>query len=302
MCRKAKVMAKEKIPVYDICSLKKDQYQQNDFSMERFGAYLKKHYQNLQLPHRHSFYHLVLFAKGAGKHSIDFTNFAVKPMQAYFMAPGQVHSWHFEGEVDGYIINFSEQLFRSFLLNPGYLESFPFFRGDSNESVCQLPPEIHNKVLQLLEEMLAIFDSGDESQLDMVCVLLLQFFMAVNNTATQNKGEKIPQQKLQLLNSLRRLIDQHYLNLRLPKEYADLLYITPNHLNALCQDLIGKTAGELIRDRVLLEAKRLLTNAGMSATEIAYALNFQDNSYFNRFFKKYAGVTPDDFRKQFAAG
>jgi len=64
-----------------------------------------------------------------------------------------------------------------------------------------------------------------------------------------------------------------------------------------CQDLLGRSAGEVIRDRVLLEAKRLLTNAGMTATEIAYELNFQDNSYFNRFFKKYEGVTPDEFRR-----
>ncbi len=63
--------------------------------------------------------------------------------------------------------------------------------------------------------------------------------------------------------------------------------------------LLGKTAGELIRDRVLLEAKRLLTNGDMSITELAYDLNFQDNSYFNRFFKKYADVTPEEFRKSF---
>jgi AraC family transcriptional activator of pobA len=54
----------------------------------------------------------------------------------------------------------------------------------------------------------------------------------------------------------------------------------------------------VIRDRVLLEAKRLLTNADMTAAEIAYELNFEDNSYFSRFFKKYEGVGPDEFRKR----
>jgi AraC-like DNA-binding protein len=87
--------------------------------------------------------------------------------------------------------------------------------------------------------------------------------------------------------------------MKLPKEYAELLYITPNHLNALCRDLVGKTAGELIRERVLLEAKRLLTNLNITAAEIAYELNFQDNSYFSRFFRKYTGQTPEIFRKQF---
>jgi len=294
-------MAKQKIPVYDICKVKKEPYRQNDFSIERFGNYLAKHYEHLHTPHRHSFYHLVLFISGKGKHSIDFNTFPVKPMQVYFMAPGQVHSWHFDGNVDGYIVNFSETFFRSFLKDASYLEKFAFFNGISVDDVLQLPLDVYNKALQLFEEMLTGFDNEGDSNLDMLRVLLLQLFITINKTAAAKSNSKIPQQKLQLLNTLRRLIDQHYINLRLPKDYADLLYITPNHLNALCNDLVGKTAGELIRDRILLEAKRLLTNADMTVAGIAYELNFKDASYFNRFFKKYAATTPDAFRQQYAA-
>jgi AraC family transcriptional regulator, transcriptional activator of pobA len=93
------------------------------------------------------------------------------------------------------------------------------------------------------------------------------------------------------------LIDKHYTSIRLPKEYADLLYITPNHLNTLCHEMLGKSAGDIIRDRVILEAKRLLTSADLRISQISDQLNFKDNSYFNRFFKKYTGLTPDDFRK-----
>ena len=85
--------------------------------------------------------------------------------------------------------------------------------------------------------------------------------------------------------------------MKLPKEYARLLYITPNHLNAVTQDVLGVTAGDIIRERIVLEAKRLLTNADMDVNQIADDLNFQDNSYFTRFFKKYVGVTPEQFRK-----
>src|SRR5215210_7643932 len=144
-------MIKEKIPVYDICTLSKDkQVKQNDLLVERFGAYLNRHQHSLHHAHRHSFFHLVLFTKGSGTHTIDFDKFKVKPFEIYFMIPGQVHSWHFEGEVDGYIINFSDTLFRSFLLNPSYLERFHFFSGVSEESVCTLAIEIQGKVTQLL--------------------------------------------------------------------------------------------------------------------------------------------------------
>src|SRR3954469_14578985 len=99
------VMNKEKIPVYDICALSKaGQPQQDNLLVERFGAYLYRHPHSLHHAHRHSFYHLVLFTKGGGTHTIDFNQFKVIPYQIYSMIPGQVHSWDFKGTMDGYII------------------------------------------------------------------------------------------------------------------------------------------------------------------------------------------------------
>jgi AraC family transcriptional regulator, transcriptional activator of pobA len=292
-------MSKEKIPVYDICSLSKDKQKQDELLVERFSDYLNRHAHSLHHAHRHSFYHLVLFTRGAGAHTIDFTQFKVTPLQVYFMVPGQVHSWQFQGNVDGYIINFDDALFRSFLMNPNYLERFTFLSGISEESVCQFPVESQQQITELFEQMLAHAPGGREPDMDLTRLLLLQLFITTEKICKADSSKAIPQQKQLLLRNFRRLIDQHYLTLKLPKEYADLLYVTPNHLNALCQDLLRKTAGELIRDRVLLEAKRLLTNAEATIREIAYSLNFQDNSYFNRFFKKYTRTTPEEFRKQY---
>jgi AraC-like DNA-binding protein len=86
--------------------------------------------------------------------------------------------------------------------------------------------------------------------------------------------------------------------MHLPKEYAALLYVTPNNLNMLCKQLLGKAAGEVIRDRILLEAKRLLVNVDISIAEIAYKLSFTDHAHFTKFFKKETGETPDEFRKR----
>ncbi len=292
-------MAKDKIPVYDICSINKNEIINNDLLIDRFSSYLAKHYHQLHFPHGHTFYHLVLFTKGAGTHSVDFTKFDVKPFQIYFMIPGQVHSWNFEGEMDGYIINFSDDLYKSFLLNPNYLERFNFFNGISEDAVFQLPDAVQPPIIDLFEKMITLAKPATSNDVDMIRLLLLQVLILIDNTFANPNNNVLPQQKLLLLKGFRKLIEQQYRSIRLPKEYADLLYVTPNHLNALCQDVLNKTAGELIRDRVLLEAKRLLTNAKMTIAEIAYDLNFQDNSYFNRFFKKYTGQTPDEFRKQF---
>ncbi|WEK38248.1 MAG: helix-turn-helix transcriptional regulator [Candidatus Pseudobacter hemicellulosilyticus] len=294
-------MCRQIIPVYDISKLSPSAGPQGEFLIERLAGYLERHYEHLHFPHRHTYYQLVLFTRGNGHHTIDFSNFDVSPFQLYCMIPGQVHSWHFSDDTDGFIINFSDTFFRSLLLNPHYLERFPFFSGVAEDGICQVPPALYEELVDLLGKMMQLACSKRDSDEDLLRLLLLQFFIRVKQSCTNVAvvGRSLPAQKTLLLRNFRRLIDAHFRTTRLPKEYADLLYVTPNHLNALCHDLLNKTAGELIRDRVLLEAKRLLTNAKMSVTEIAYELNFQDNSYFNRFFKKYTGSTPDDFRKQF---
>lgn len=82
-----------------------------------------------------------------------------------------------------------------------------------------------------------------------------------------------------------------------PKFYAAHLSVTPNYLNTLCKKLAGKTLGEIIRSRIVLEAKRLLVNSEYTISQIAYELYFEDNSYFSKFFKANTGLTPAEFRK-----
>jgi len=290
---------KNGIPVYTICHLSESG--QEDILISRFAPYLETH-RNLELPHKHTFYHLLLFTEGGGSHAIDFEQFKVRPYQLYFMIPGQVHSWSFEGRVDGYVVNFSIPFFQSFLLKNDYLEQFPFFSGITANSVIDLPEKSRKGVKELFERLAREGEQGQDLVLDMVRALLLQLFILVGRLdPDRGSGKGLPSNHL-LLKNFQRLIEKNYLTLRLPREYALQLYVTPNHLNALSNDVLGLSAGELIRNRVLLEAKRLLVNLDLSISEIAYQLNFNDNSYFTKFFKKQTGVTPEDFRKELLKG
>lgn len=281
-------------PVYDICTL--SDFRQDDILVSRFAPYLE-HHKNLYAAHRHTFYHVVFFTDGGGNHTVDFEDFEVKPGQIYFMIPGQVHSWAFEGFTDGYIINFSDLFFQSFLLDTNYCERFSFFSGDVNDAVINLPDGLAVKVNALFEDIIQEWENSPTQTTDLMRVLMLQLFILVNrfNGGGINKAPVSYNQTL--LKSFRKLIETHYKTLKLPKDYAALLYITPNHLNAVCKDLLGKQSGELIRNRVILETKRLLTNPQLTITEIASGLNFSDNSYFTKFFKKTEGITPEEFRK-----
>jgi AraC family transcriptional regulator, transcriptional activator of pobA len=287
---------KNTIQVYDICSLSGHNHVNGDLIAEPFGTYLKVH-PNLHLPHGHSFYHLVFFTKGSGFHTIDFERFDVRAGQIYFMIPGQVHSWNFDGEVDGYVVNFAAELFHSFLANDQYLEKFSFLRGVASESVVQLPDEAVVTAKRIFEQIALEVRNMDVAAPEMVRACLIELFITVFRHCQEDGTAQGQQQNQLTLNNFRKLLDRYYAEKRLPKEYAALLYITPNHLNALCNHLLGKPAGEVIRDRVLLEAKRVLINADQSISEIAQQLNFSDNSHFTKFFKKSTNSTPEEFRK-----
>ncbi len=283
---------KTNIPVYDICSLTNNS--QDDILISRFAEYLAIH-KNLFIPHKHSFYHLVYFTQGDGSQTIDFEYVAVKPHQIYFMVPGQVHNWNFKGKVDGYIINFSAAFFQSFLLKAGYLDELPFFSGIVSDSVIDIPTDLQSTLINGFEELLNENESKRPLKPDMIRAILLKLFIAVSRLSNQH--DNVPAYNYTLLRNFQKLIEKNYTTLKLPKEYAELLYITPNHLNALCSAMLGIPAGEVIRNRIALEAKRLLINRELSVAEIADQLNFADNSYFTKFFKKQAGVTPEEFRK-----
>jgi AraC family transcriptional activator of pobA len=96
---------------------------------------------------------------------------------------------------------------------------------------------------------------------------------------------------------LRRLIDEHFRKERLICFYAEKLAMTADRLNDHVKRATGVTAGHLIRQRVLTEAKRQLVFTNQPIHEIAYDLAFSDPSHFTRFFRKQTGTTPQAFRE-----
>ncbi|GGH23776.1 AraC family transcriptional regulator [Dyadobacter endophyticus] len=272
------------------------EYREDHIMIARFSDYVHEH-QSLVFPHRHSFYHLVLFTEGSGRHTIDFHHFQASPFQIYFMIPGQVHTWDFNEQMEGYVVNFSDSFFQSFLLQPEYLDSFSFLDQDSSNNVLMLSEGIRGRICELFEELLSQNTQAIAWRDDMVRVLLLQIFLLIEQSDSVDRKSNGGKGKNATVRNFIRLIDKHYDRLRLPGQYADMLNVTPNHLNALCKEHLGIQAGELIRNRIVLEAKRLLINLDLTVSEIAYKLNFNDNSYFTKFFRKETGMTPEDFRK-----
>lgn len=291
-------MDKQQFPTFDICNLNTPKNINELLSVDRFRGYVESN-PHLQQVHNHNYYHLVYFTEGSGEHLIDFEKFPVKTGMMYFMKPGQVHQWYFKEKYDGFVVNFSSSFFDWIGINSSLLQKFSFLQSIKiTDHVIELNKELQAIISPLFEDIINENLLNDQftnlkigSQLLELFILIERNYFADSNAVNDYKSV--------LLNNFQSLIDQHFKVKKLPKDYAEMLYITPNHLNALCKDLGGISAGELIRSRVVLEAKRLLVNKELSVSEIAYELNFQDASYFVKFFKKYTNFTPEQFRKQY---
>jgi AraC family transcriptional activator of pobA len=279
-----------KVPVIEQCTVSGDV--QQGIMVEDLAGYLARN-KNLVFPHRHNFYHLLLFTKGGGKHTIDFETFDIVPWQIYFMSPGQIHTWSFEGEMDGYVVNFDKDFFTTFLLRPDYIGSFSFFSGLVRDEVFMVKEAERELIIDTFKRLRTYVRDVDFTRIS-----LLYIFHLLEKQRDLPSPLQDDMYNHTLLRNFLNLIELNYRALRLPKDYAALLYITPNHLNALCQEVLGFSAGEIIRNRVLLEAKRLLAIKDYAVSEVAYELNFNDNSYFTKFFKKGEGVTPEEFRRK----
>ena len=83
-----------------------------------------------------------------------------------------------------------------------------------------------------------------------------------------------------------------------PSHYAAQLHVHVNHLNAIVKKHTGKSTTTILKERIVAEAKTLLSNTDWAVSEVAYSLGFEYPSHFNNYFKQYTSITPLAFREQ----
>lgn len=117
-----------------------------------------------------------------------------------------------------------------------------------------------------------------------------------------NDTHRIPGSELDIFRDFSRHLEIHFRKKHNVSEYADLLHIAPKTLTHKFKNLNLESPNQLIINRILLEAKRLLFYTDKPIKEIAYDLGYEDPAYFNRLFTNKTGSTPANFKKNYIAG
>jgi AraC family transcriptional activator of pobA len=247
--------------------------------------------------HRHTFFELFFFKSGKGIHEIDFNHYPIEANSAHFVSPGQIHHLDLKN-TKGQVLCFTED-FVSLKSKGSFVEDFPFY-DSGNPPFLKLSKVLSDEIAGLIDSANRDIDKLRESNHDLLHaylnIILLKirgFFLDKQKNAPQPTHGR--EQKVVLF---KKLVNELYSTHRSVSDYALQLNLSPNYLNALCKKHEGKTATQLIQDRLLLESKRLLYATDMNVKEISFYLKFEDVSYFNRFFKKQTRLTPVQYRRQ----
>jgi len=102
----------------------------------------------------------------------------------------------------------------------------------------------------------------------------------------------------QLVQKFMVMLEKEFRTVKSVNEYASQLAVTPNHLNVIVKKHTRRSAGYHIRQRIVLEAKRLAIYSDVCMKEIAYLLGFSDTAHFSKFFKKSTGVNFSEFKRR----
>lgn len=293
-----KTISKCQPPLYDLGKFSA-KAEASSFYIERIKTHLEDR-MFLNNPHKHDSYLLLYITNGGGEHTIDFKNYDAMPGSFFLMTPGQVHSWKMKPNTDGYVIFFLQD-FYSMQSAKNNLTEFPFFQSLNANPLIRLPTN-EATINFIMNEMCDEFAKPSTATSlrilrGYLSVLLLKLAQLCHCNDPDNYQDAFVNPNTQRLRKLEQLIDKHFTTLKQPSDYAELMNISPSHLNNICKQMTQQTLTDLISGRVLLEAKRLFSYSDLSVNQVSEQLKFSSASYFIRFFKKHLGLTPEQFKE-----
>jgi AraC-like DNA-binding protein len=248
-------------------------------------------------PLKSEFYRVSITVTGTLNMQIGLESYQHVPCTICFTYPNQIFSKNnISADTFGYYILFKADFLDEVIPMLQIPREFPFY-DISGTPLFQLAQDELNTIVSFvlkINEELHACQSGRIKAIKMYLYLIL--LEARRCYERQQFHPDTITDSQTLVSRFRRLVGLHYLTKRQVSDYAQMLSVSPNHLNRMIKNNTGQTASEIIKDMLLLEAKSLLKYTDSSIAEIAYQLDFSDPASFNRFFRKITAETPLAYR------
>jgi len=240
---------------------------------------------------------IILLSNGEVRHRVDFKTYYYSSQNIFTTAYGQIQEISVSSNTNGFVIFYTNEFIEHSLLDIQIIENFAIFENLNVNKQIILADSAYNTILKLVEQIK--FESSNLSSFassEMLNILLRTLFLQLERIK-----EKYPDKKSSNIDyitflKLRNLIEQNFYKERNVTFYADKLFITPKKVNSLTKKFLGIPIKLALELRAILEIKRLLIYSNSSLKEIGANMGFKEPTNFNKFFKKIAKQTPNEFR------
>lgn len=247
-------------------------------------------------PHRHDYFTILIVEKAKGIHKIDFNTYELEAHQVFFVAPGQVHQVIESEKSYGYAMTFSNQFLLENSIPFTFIESLNLFQNYGQSPPLLPLEEQFNTIKYFAEKILDLMTKDLQMKNLTIGSYLKLLLIECNNICSINPILEQDLTGTNIVRTFRNNVNDHFNKEHSASFYADLQFITPDHLNRIVKAKIGKTAKEYIQTRIITEAKRLLYFTDLNTKEIGYQLGFNVPANFSAFFKKNTGISPSKFK------
>lgn len=244
-------------------------------------------------PHLHQ---LSLWTKAQGKYRLSASDVPISGPTLTWMPSGVVHGFEVSGGNDAIVVSMSHD-FLNGLFDDLALDQVQALRH--RPIIQPLLPDVSNLLVRTFEEIEReyTFPSWAQSRAILTHTRIAMITLA---RLVEHIDDPVATHRIETMLYARFLaaIDQHFKEHRTLQDYAQILATTPYLLNRASQEGAGVRASQVIRDRMVQEAKRLLLFTMLDAASVGFALGFGDSAHFGRFFRQATGKTPASWRTQ----
>lgn len=270
-----------------------------EFEIVDLAKLYKDFKDTLTTTHRTGFYHIIWFQHGSPTHLVDFSPIKIKPNTLLFLNKDTVHRFDDKSKFGGKAILFTDSFFCKTETDTKFLRNSILFNDLFSVSQIQVKKQAKSFAAILQQMTDELKNTIDNSQADILQNLLHNFLLhAERERRKQGFTEIKKSADLDYVMLLKELIETGYKIQKQVNYYAKEIIITEKRLNQATTKILGKSPKELIDDRIMLEAKRILAHTTESVKEIGYELGFEEPTNFIKYFKKHSKLTPTEFREK----
>jgi len=254
-----------------------------------------------QTEHLHEYFTIFWVKKGEIIHATPLIEYTVTENNLFFIPPQFTHKMFVSSDCEGVSIHFNKNYFNLFPHPDDTILTSSLFLNPQFFTIINLENGVKSKIENLLDSMISEYKSENLYKNQILYNWLMVFLYEarrIHEVQYELLNQK-PDSPSTLVLNFKNLIETNYLKYKDVSYYATQLNIRPAQLSEHIKKITGITPGEMIRNKILEETKKILIATDMNVKELAYKMGFDDPAYFSRFFKKYTDLTMTEYRDNF---